>query len=72
MPEMAKTADGHGPEGDGNVLAQAAHVAHVLLAAERRGSRSRRARKSSALKKACVTRWKMPAEYAPTPQARNM
>ena len=26
---------GHGPEGDGDVFAQAAHVAHVLLAAER-------------------------------------
>ena len=29
-------------------------------------------RNISALKKACVTRWKMPAEYAPTPCARNM
>ena len=29
-------------------------------------------RKSSALKKACVMRWKMPAAKAPTPQARNM
>ncbi len=32
-PAMAKTADGHGPEGDGKFLAQAAHLAHVLLAA---------------------------------------
>ncbi len=32
---MAKTADGHRPEGDGNLLAQAAHLAHVLLAAQR-------------------------------------
>ena len=29
-------------------------------------------RKSSALKNACVIRWKMPAANAPTPQARNM
>jgi hypothetical protein len=29
-------------------------------------------RKSSALKKACVMRWKIAAEYAATPQARNM
>jgi hypothetical protein len=29
-------------------------------------------RKSSALKNACVNRWKMPAPYAPTPMARNM
>ena len=35
MPAMAKTPSGHGPEGDGDALAQAAHVAHVLLAAER-------------------------------------
>ena len=27
-------AGGHGPEGDGDALAQAAHVAHVLLAGE--------------------------------------
>src|SRR5437764_10556402 len=30
------------------------------------------ARNSSALKKACVIRWKIPAEYAATPHARNM
>ena len=29
-------------------------------------------RKSSALKKAWVIRWKIPAEKAPTPQAMNM
>ena len=29
-------------------------------------------RNSSALKKACVARWKTPAVKAPTPQARNM
>ncbi len=29
-------------------------------------------RNNSALKKACVTRWKTPAMYAPTPTARNM
>ena len=29
-------------------------------------------RKSRALKKACVIRWKTPAAKAPTPQARNM
>ena len=29
-------------------------------------------RNSSALKKAWVNRWKMPAEYAPTPRATNM
>jgi hypothetical protein len=29
-------------------------------------------RKSSALKNACVNRWKMPAAYAPTPIPRNM
>ncbi len=29
-------------------------------------------RKSSALKKAWVTRWKMPAAYAPTPTPTNM
>ena len=29
-------------------------------------------RNRSALKKACVTRWKMPAAYAPTPTAANM
>ncbi len=29
-------------------------------------------RKSSALKKACVTMWKIAAWYAPTPAARNM
>src|SRR5687768_1197619 len=29
-------------------------------------------RNSSALKKACVTRWKAPATYAPTPTAMNM
>ena len=29
-------------------------------------------RNSSALKKAWVTRWKMPAAYAPTPTAANM
>ena len=29
-------------------------------------------RNSSALKKACVIRWKMPAVNAPTPQAMNM
>ncbi|MND06068.1 hypothetical protein D3C83_272240 [compost metagenome] len=29
-------------------------------------------RKSSALKKACVIRWKTPAVYAPTPTPRNM
>jgi len=27
---------------------------------------------SSALKKACVIRWNMPFEYAPTPAPRNM
>src|SRR5579859_1793376 len=30
---------GHGPESPGNFLAQAAHVAHVLLAAERMNHR---------------------------------
>jgi hypothetical protein len=29
-------------------------------------------KKSSALKKACVIRWKMAAVKAPTPAARNM
>ena len=29
-------------------------------------------RKSSALKKACVTTWKIAAEYAPQPAATNM
>jgi hypothetical protein len=29
-------------------------------------------RNSSALKKACVIRWKTPAVYAPTPTPRNM
>ena len=29
-------------------------------------------RKRQALKKACVKTWNMPAENAPTPQARNM
>ena len=29
-------------------------------------------RKRQALKKACVKTWNMPAEKAPTPQARNM
>src|SRR5579862_1869119 len=31
---------GHGPEGPGNFLAQTAHVAHVLLAAERMNDRA--------------------------------
>ena len=30
------------------------------------------ARKSSALKKACVIRWNIAAEYAPTPAPTNM
>ena len=34
MPAMAKTPIGHGPEGDGDALAEAAHDAHVLLAGE--------------------------------------
>ena len=71
MPAMARTPS-HGPEGDGNALAQAAHDAHVLLAAESAWMTEPAARKSSALKKAWVMRWKMAAEYAPTPQARNM
>src|SRR5207248_6304786 len=29
-------------------------------------------RKSRALKKACVNRWKIATQYAPTPNARNM
>ena len=29
-------------------------------------------RNSSALKNACVTKWKIAAMYAPTPHARNM
>ena len=29
-------------------------------------------RKRQALKKACVIRWKMPAQYAPTPTPMNM
>src|SRR5712692_9701814 len=29
-------------------------------------------RKRQALKKACVMRWKMPAQYAPTPTPMNM
>jgi hypothetical protein len=51
----------HGPEGDGDFLAQAAHLAHVLLAAQAWMTEPA-ARKSSALKKAWVIRWKMPAE----------
>ena len=55
-----KGGDCHGPEGIRHVLPQAAHVAHVLLAAEsvndRAGSRGR----AVALKKAWVIRWKMP------------
>ena len=30
------------------------------------------ARKSSALKNACVSRWNMPLEYAPSPAPTNM
>jgi hypothetical protein len=30
------------------------------------------ARNNKPLKKACVIRWKMPAENAPTPQAMNI
>ena len=33
-PADGEDARGHGPEGDGDVLAQAAHLAHVLLAGE--------------------------------------
>ena len=36
------------------------------------GSPSPAARNSSALKKACVTRWNMPATYAPMPAAATM
>ena len=35
MPAMASAAAHHGPEGPGDLLAQAAHVAQVLLARER-------------------------------------
>ncbi len=34
MPAMAIDAHGHGPEGDGDALAEATHEAHVLLARE--------------------------------------
>ena len=29
-------------------------------------------KKSKALKNACVTKWNIPAEYAETPQAKNI
>ena len=46
-------------------------LAHVLLAADG-VNHGAGAEEEQALKKACVIRWKMPAENAPTPQARNM
>ena len=48
----------------GNLLAQAAHLAHVLLAADGVNDGAG-GEEEQALKKACVIRWKMPAENAP-------
>jgi len=47
-------------------------VAHVLLTAHGVNDAASREEERSALKKAWVIRWKMPAPNAPTPQPRNM
>ena len=51
-------------------LLQAAHLAHVLFAANG-VDHAAGAEEESALKNACVIRWKMPAENAPTPQRQE-
>ena len=57
-------ADHHRPEGDRHVLAQAAHVGHVV-GVERRGSPTPPRGRGGALKKAWVNRWKSPAVSPP-------
>ena len=59
---MAKTAGSHGPKGDGQLLAQAAHFAQVLFAGERmnHGTRSKE-EKRALVRRRCVMRWKMAA-----------
>ena len=69
MPASASEPDHEGDVRDRHVLPQAAHLAHVVGVA-RRGSPSRRRRKSSALKNACVNRWNSAGRVARPAPAR--
>ena len=70
-PAIASAAHISVSERDRRLLPQAAHVLQVLLAAQAHESREPAPRKSSALKNACVTTWKMPTANAPTPHAEE-
>ena len=58
---MAKNSGRHSPERDGQLLPQAAHIAHILFAAKG-VNHAAGGQEESALKNAWVTRWKIPAE----------
>ena len=71
IPAMARVPDEEGPEGPGDLRPQAAHLPHVLLAATCAWITEPEPRKSSALKKAWVKRWKTATPKAPTPAGQE-
>ena len=66
-----RRADEKVAKNGGQARPQAAHLEHVVLVVQRFDDHAGR-RKSRALKKACVMKWKMAAAHAPTPSARNI
>ena len=71
MPAMAKTPALIVQNVNRDAMAQTAHDAHVLLAAERVDDRTR-SKKEQRLEERMRHQVKTAAEYAATPQPRNM
>ena len=65
------TANQKCPSGDWHFSQEATHLADILFFTHAVDHTSG-ARKSRALKKAWVIKWKMPAPYAPTPTPKNI